>query len=88
MRVVGGNPGLKHMLPRALIRSDRGGRLQKTGEADSDQSQHQHTSAFNFSWGSAGLLKHVIIKYQTLIDICCIVVIQKLWSAVESFKPR
>lgn len=87
MWAMGGNPGLKHMLPRALIRSDRGRRPQKTGEADSDQSQHQHTSAFNFSWGSTGLLKHVIIKYQTLIDICCIVVIQKLWSAVESFKP-
>ena len=56
------------MLLCALIQADRGGELQKAGKADSDQSQHQHTPAFNISWSGTGLLKHVIIKYLTFHD--------------------
>lgn len=55
------------------LRQAAAGRL-KTDEAGRDQSQYQHTSAFNFSWcwsrAAARLLKHVVIKHRTLIDIC------------------
>lgn len=41
---------------------DLGGELQKT---HSDQRHRKHTPALNISWGSAGLLKHVIMKHLT-----------------------
>lgn len=47
---------------------DLGGELPKT---HGDQSHHKHTPALNISWGSARLLKHVIMKHLTLIDSCC-----------------
>jgi len=66
----GKNSGLKDMLLYALIWLDRGGKLQKTGKVEGDQSQYQHTCAFNISRNSSELPKYVIIKYQIfLIDI-------------------